>query len=59
MKVVKKRTIVLSHVFLILGSVLMLYPLVFAFLGQFVSIEGFYKVGVLPVPEGFHICSRI
>ena len=53
MKVVKKRTIVFSHIFLILGAVLMLYPLVFAFLGQFVSIEGFYEVGILPVPQGF------
>lgn len=53
MKVVKKRTIVISHILLILGAILMLYPLVFAFLGQFVSIEGFYKVGILPVPQGF------
>lgn len=52
MKVVKKRTIVVSHILLILGAVLMLYPLVFAFLGQFVSIEGFYEVDVLPIPEG-------
>lgn len=53
MKVVKKRTIVLSHVFLIIGAILMLYPLLFAFLGQFVSIEGFYEVGILPIPQGF------
>ena len=53
MKVVKKRTIVISHIFLILGALFMLYPLAFAFLGQFVSIEGFYEVGVLPVPQGF------
>lgn len=53
MKVVKKRTIVISHILLILGSLVMLYPLLFAFLGQFVSREGFYEVGVLPVPQGF------
>lgn len=53
MKVVKKRTIVVSHILLILGSLLMLYPLLFAFLGQFVSIEGFYEVGFLPMPQGF------
>lgn len=52
MKVVKKRVVILSHVFLGLGSLVMLYPLVFAVLGQFLSIEGFYEVGILPVPEG-------
>ena len=51
MKVVKKSTVVLSHTFLILGSIIMLYPFVFAFLGMFVSVEGFYEVGVLPIPE--------
>ncbi len=51
MKVVKKSTIITSHVILILGSIVMLYPFVFAFLGMFVSVEGFYEVGVLPIPE--------
>lgn len=53
MVVVKKRTIVLSHLVLGLGSVIMLYPFVFALLGCFVSIEGFYEVGFLPIPESF------
>ncbi len=53
MIVVKKRTIVLSHVVLGLGSIVMLYPFVFALLGCFVSIEGFYEVGFLPIPESF------
>ena len=29
----------------------MLYPFLFAFLGMFVSVEGFYEVSVLPIPE--------
>lgn len=53
MKVVKKRSIVLSHVFLMIGALIMLYPLVFALLGMFVSAESFYEVGFLPKPEGF------
>ncbi len=53
MKVVSKTRNVITHVFLGLGSVIMLYPLVFAFLGMFVSAESFYEVGILPLPEGF------
>lgn len=52
MKVVKKSSLVLTHVFLCLGAVLMLYPFVFAVLGMFKTIEGFYEVGILPVPDG-------
>lgn len=51
MKVVKKSTVVLMHTVLILGSIVMLYPFLFAFLGMFVSVEGFYEVSVLPIPE--------
>lgn len=53
MKVVKKGTRALYHTCLILGSIIMLYPFAFAFLGMFLSMEGFYEVGVLPMPEGF------
>ena len=52
MKVVKKSSIVFTHIFLCLGVVLMLYPFVFAFLGMFKTIEGFYEVEILPVPDG-------
>lgn len=41
----------LSHVFLALGSLIMLYPFAFAFLGMFKSAEGFYEVNFIPVPE--------
>lgn len=51
MKVVKKGTVALSHVILILGSIIMLYPFVFAVLGMFVSVEEFYEVSFLPIPE--------
>lgn len=53
MKVVRKSTIILSHIFLCLGAILMLYPFVFALLGMFKTIEGFYEVNFLPVPDGF------
>lgn len=56
MKVVKKRSLIISHILLALGSLIMLYPFVFAFLGMFLSIEGFYEVGILPWPEGFSYC---
>lgn len=63
MKVVKKSTVIVSHVLLILGSFIMLYPFVFSLLGMFMSIEGFYEVGMLPKPEGFgylfHNLARI
>ena len=52
MKVVRKSTIILSHIFLCLGAILMLYPFVFALLGMFKTIEGFYEVNFLPVPDG-------
>ena len=52
MKVVKKSSIICTHIFLCLGVILMLYPFVFAFLGMFKTIEGFYEVGILPVPDG-------
>jgi len=48
----KKRSVVLLHVLLIIGSVFMLYPLAFAALGMFMSTEGFYEVSFLPIPEG-------
>ena len=54
MKVVRKGTKTLYHILLILGSIIMLYPFVFAFLGMFMSREGFYDVSFLPVPEGFN-----
>lgn len=53
MKVIKKRNVIATHVILILGSIIMLYPFAFAFLGMFVSVEGFYEVGIIPVPESF------
>ena len=52
MKVVKKSSIICTHIFLCLGVILMLYPFVFAFIGMFKTIEGFYEVGILPVPDG-------
>ncbi len=52
MQVVKKSDKIIAHVILIFGSVIMLYPFVFAFLGTMVSIDGFFNVGLLPVPEG-------
>lgn len=52
MKVVKKSSIICTHIFLCLGVILMLYPFVFAFLGMFKTIERFYEVGILPVPDG-------
>ena len=56
MKVVGKGTKTLYHVLLILGSVIMLYPFAFAFLGMFMSQAGFYEVSFLPIPEGFGYC---
>lgn len=56
MKVVRKSTLIVSHILLGLGAVVMLYPFVFAFLGMFVSIDGFYRVQLLPIPEGFGYC---
>ncbi len=56
MKVVGKGTKTLYHVLLISGSVIMLYPFAFAFLGMFMSQAGFYEVSFLPIPEGFGYC---
>ncbi|MBQ9710420.1 MAG: carbohydrate ABC transporter permease [Clostridia bacterium] len=56
MKVVGKGTKTLYHVLLIFGSIIMLYPFAFAFLGMFMSQEGFYEVSFLPIPEGFKYC---
>lgn len=55
MKVVPRSQRIITHVLLSLGSVIMLYPFVFAFLGMFISIDSFYKVGVLPIPESVSI----
>ena len=51
MQVVKKSDKIIAHTILIIGSVIMLYPFVFALLGTMVSVEEFYSVGFLPVPE--------
>ena len=53
MKVVAKSGKIATHVLLILGSVIMLYPFAFAFLGMFSTVEGFYNVNVLPIPRSF------
>lgn len=50
MQVIKKRTKVATHIVLALGSIVMLYPLVYAFLGMFLSIDEFYGSGILPIP---------
>lgn len=51
MQVVKKSDKIVSHVILGLGSLIMLYPFAFALLGTFKSVEGFYEVSFIPVPE--------
>lgn len=51
MQVVKKSETVVTHIVLILGTAVMLYPLLFAFLGSFLSVDQFYKVGFLPIPR--------
>lgn len=50
MTVVKKSEKIVTHIVLALGSVVMLYPFVFAVLGTFLSLEEFYSVGFLPLP---------
>ena len=39
MQVVKKSDKIIAHTILIIGSVIMLYPFVFALLGTMVSVE--------------------
>lgn len=53
MIVVNKSEKVATHILLALGSVVMLYPFVFAILGTFLSTEEFYSVGFLPIPTSF------
>lgn len=50
MQVVKKGTKLATHIVLILGSLVMIYPFVFSFLGMFLGVEEFYGTGFLPVP---------
>ena len=50
MQVVKKRTKILTHAVLLFGALIMIYPLLFAFLGMFLSPEEFYGTGFLPLP---------
>ena len=50
MQVVRKGTKLATHIVLALGSLIMIYPFVFAVLGMFLSVEEFYSVGFLPVP---------
>lgn len=51
MQVVKKGTKLATHIVLILGSLIMIYPFVFSFLGMFLDVEEFYGTGFLPVPS--------
>lgn len=52
MKVVKKSVIVTTHVVMILGAILMLYPFVFAFLGTMTTAEELIVSGsILPIPK--------
>ena len=52
MKVVRKSVIITTHVVMILGAILMLYPFVFAILGTMTTAEDLIRSGsILPVPN--------
>lgn len=50
MQVVKKGAKLATHIVLLLGSLVMIYPFVFSFLGMFLQVEEFYGTGFLPIP---------
>lgn len=52
MKVVRKSTIILTHLVLGLGAIVMLYPFVFAIFGALASAESMLTSGsIVPVPD--------
>jgi multiple sugar transport system permease protein len=44
---------ILTYIVLISGSFVMMYPLIYGFLGSFVTTEEYYNSGILPFPKSF------
>jgi len=46
---------VLTYTLLVVGSILMAYPLLFAVLGSFCNIEDFYASPIMPIPKHLYL----